>query len=426
MTARLFRCIKEALADRRGSVSVLAALMLPIVVAGIALGAETGVWYYKQRALQNAADVAVHAAAVRKRSGADLSDMQASALHIARESGFAGADTGFVTNSPATAGALAGDASSVEVVVAEVQPRLLSAIFDDTPLTLSARAVAKISEGSKACILALAPTASGAVTVWGSTTVTLEGCDVASDSNAPDAFSMGGSGQLSADCIYSVGGAVTTAGLTLSVCDAIRENAAVIADPYRYVAEPANQGTCNGKNVGNTHGITTLTPVENHPSGVKAMRFCGGLSIKGDTTFEPGLYIIDGGDFTVNGSMAQLIGSGVTFYLTGGAQLKLTGNASLNLSAPTTGPFAGILFFGGRDQTGIDHTLAGTSDSVLQGAVYTPASGITYRGNSATTDACTQIVAYTVELSGNSSLGSQCEAIGGRDIVSSAAITLVE
>lgn len=417
--------------DRIGSTSVIAAIMFPVVIGGIGLGVETGYWYMTQRELQHAADVAVHAAAVRKRSGDTADAMRTAALYIATQTGFSGPPGDLIVNSPVATGPNAGDPDTVEVLLSRSEPRLFSAIFSNEPVAIGARAVARINETAKACILALSPSASGAVTVSGSTSISLTGCDVASNSNASDSFLMQGAATLSTGCLYAVGATVTTAALDLTECDQPKEYAAAVADPYAAVAEPVVQGTCQGKNVGKPNSSTTLTPVENHPSGVAAMRFCNGLTIKGDVVFQPGLYIIEGGDFTVNGgssdpTAAGVTGSGVTFYLTNGAGLKLGGNTRMNLSAPTSGPFSGILFFGGRDQTGITHTVAGTSDSVLQGAIYMPAGDLKYRGNSASVDGCTQVVGYTVDLSGNSTFESHCEELGGSDIVSSALIRIIE
>ncbi|MEC5290973.1 pilus assembly protein TadG-related protein [Aurantimonas sp. C2-6-R+9] len=434
-TGRVRRLAGEALqrfvGDRIGSTSVIAAIMFPVVIGGIGLGVETGYWYMTQRELQHAADVAVHAAAVRKRSGDTADGMRTAALYIANQTGFSGSSGNFIVNSPVATGPNAGDPDTVEVLLSQIEPRLFSAMFSNEPVDIGARAVAKINETARACILALSPSAPGAVTVSGSTSLSLTGCDVASNSNASDSFLMKGAATLSTGCIYSVGATVTTAALDLTDCDQPKEYAAAVADPYASVAEPVVQGTCQSKNVGKPNASTTLTPVENHPSGVAAMRFCNGLSIKGDVVFQPGLYIIEGGDFTVNGgsvdpATAGLVGLGVTFYLTNGAGLKLGGNTRMNLSAPMSGPFSGILFFGGRDQTGITHTVAGTSDSILQGAVYMPAGDLKYRGNSSTGDGCTQIVGYTVDLSGNSTFESHCEEVGGSDIVSSALIRIIE
>lgn len=420
-------------ADRSGAVAIIAAIAFPIVIGGMGLGAETGYWYLTQRKLQHASDVAAHAGGVRKRAGDSKDQIDAAALNIARTTGLSASVGTLVVNTPPASGAKAGSADSVEVILTEVHPRLFSSVFSSEPVTMKGRAVASIVAGGKACVLALAPTAPGAVTVSGSTNVNLQGCDIASNSNAADALLMSGSSAtLSSGCAYTVGEAVTTAQLTLTQCAAVKEYAPVVRDPYASVPEPAAIGACRNRNVGTPTGTTTLEPVENHPSGVPSMRFCNGLDLKGNVTFKPGLYIIEGGDLTINGgdlssaALSELNAPGVTFYLTNGAALKLGGNAALNLSAPTGGPFSGILFFGSRTNAGATQTISGTSASTLQGALYMPGSDVQFSGNSSVTNGCTQVVARTVTFTGNSSLGSGCEQLGARTIATNETVTIVE
>ena len=162
------------------------------------------------------------------------------------------------------------------------------------------------------------------------------------------------------------------------------------------------------------------------------MRFCSGLDAKGTVTFSPGLYIIETGSLTVNGgdlnstSIVQLTGSGVTFYFRSGGYFNLGSKARLNLSAPTSGPFSGILFFGSRTTAGATQTISGKSGSTLQGAIYMPASNITFTGSSSTTNGCTQVIGSTVTFSGNSSLGSSCANAGTSMIATNETVEIVE
>ena len=72
-----------------------------------------------------------------------------------------------------------------------------------------------------------------------------------------------------------------------------------------------------------------------------------------------GIYIIEGGGFTVSGN-ASVTGSGVMivnagskYPTTGGTygSITLSGNGSYNLSPPTSGTYAGIVIFQTRDNT---------------------------------------------------------------------------
>ena len=416
-------------ADRSGGVAIMAALLMPVLVLGMGLGAETGYQYMTQRNLQNAADLAAHAGGVRLRAGDAKAAIVAAALHVATDSGFVPAMGTFALNTPPTKGASAGSTRSVEVLLTRNQPRFFSAVVINTPILIGARAVATVAPSvSAACVLALSPTAPRAVSIDGSTNVSLLGCDVASNSNASDAFWMANSSaNLATNCVFSVGGAVSSSNLQLGGCDAPKENQQVIRDPYAGIAEPSTNIPCET----NTSG-TVFTPAYAHPSGVMAMRICGGLDIRKQVTFKPGLYIIDGGDLTLNGIDsastvdAGLTVQGATFFLTGNGTLKLTGNGSLNLQAPTTGPYAGILIFGSRSQSGLTYSIQGNTGSTTQGAIYVPTSAITFSGNSSTTNGCTQIIGLTVEFTGSSTLRSSCTTSNARPIETNVIVRITE
>lgn len=421
LAARVAAALGKLRVEESGATAVLAAILFPIIIGGMGLGAEAGYWYLTQRKLQHAADLSVYAAAVRKRSGDTPSSVQAAALNIATQDGFKILAGTIAVNAPPVSGASAGSGNSIEVILTETQPRLFSSLFTKEPVVLTGRAVASITGGSSACVLALSPTAAGAVTVAGSTSVTLNGCDVVSNSSAADALKMQGSAQLTTDCAYTVGGAVTTASLTLTTCDAVRQQAPVVPDPYGNVEEPALAGTCRS---GSVNG-TTLTPTETHPSGINVMRFCNGLSVQGTVTFKPGLYIIEGGNFTVNAG-AVLAGSGVTFYFAANAGLRLNGGATVNFAAPGTGPYSGMLFFGARASTAVTNQVNGASTSTFDGAVYFPASAIEYSGRAGSTGGCTQIVGRTVTFIGNSQVKSDCQTAGTRAIATRQTVAIVE
>ncbi len=414
-------------ADQGGGVAIMAALLMPVLVLGLGLGAETGFQYMTQRNLQNAADLAAHAGGVRLRAGDTKAAIDAAALHIATASGFEPAKGSFTLNTPPTTGPNTGSARSVEVLLTRNQPRFFTALITIDPVLIGARAVATVAPTtSAACVLALSPTAHQAVSISGSTDVSLLGCDVASNSNANDSFWMeNSSAHLETNCVFSVGGAISSSNLHLAGCAAPMEYQPVVRDPYADVPEPSAAIPCEL-----FPNLAILTPIISLLNGVKAMRICGGLDIKKQVTFKPGVYIIDGGDLTLNGNGtatdAGLTVQGATFFLKGNARLKLTGNGSLNLQAPTTGPYAGILIFGSRSQTGVTHSIQGNTGSTTQGAIYVPTSAISFSGNSSTTNGCTQIIGLTVEFTGNSTLRSNCTLGNARPIETNVLVRITE
>lgn len=411
--------------DSSGAVAIMAALAFPALIGGMALGTEVGLWYLNQRKLQQAADIAAYAAAVQLRAGRTQQEMWTAAAAVAERSGMRAGDQ-LVPRHPPASGARQGESTAVEITLTRQQTRFFTLIFDTEPVAISARAVAGLLASGNACLLALDPTANRAIQVSGSANVTFDACDIATNSSAADAFHMqGGAVRLTTGCIHSVGGATTTTALTLTSCAMPNVNAPATRDPYADVAQPAVSGSCQSGNIGQNNQSTTITPQFDHPSGLRATRFCGGLSPNGTVTFEPGLYIIDGGEFSLN-AQTTVVGDGVVFLLTNGARMRFNGGATLNLTAPDAGPLAGLLFFGSRSDVGVQHVINGTATSQLNGAVYLPSGDLDYSGNFSGASGCTQVISRRITFIGNSSLSVNCAAAGTRPIPAAQTIALLE
>ena len=56
--------LKGFLKSRRGNVAIITALLAPVLIGFCGLGADAGYWYYRQRDLQSAADIAAFNGAV--------------------------------------------------------------------------------------------------------------------------------------------------------------------------------------------------------------------------------------------------------------------------------------------------------------------------------------------------------------------------
>jgi Putative Flp pilus-assembly TadE/G-like len=395
--------------DTSGSVAVIAAVAFPVLIGGMGLGAEVGYWFLTERKLQHAADLAAYAAAVRLSRGDEDETLDAVALHVARESGLDEAHGGIEVHHPPISGPNAGDEDMVEVRLTEDVDRLFSQFFHDDSLELQGRAVAQALPGATVCALALSPFANNALYAKGSATASFENCVVASNSGSASSFHMQGA-SFAADCAYAVGGYQSTGGsnsLNLAECDEVEEDHDPIADPYADIGVPTAPSPCVPSG---TVQNTTVTPILTY-LGMNYIRYCS-LTVKGNVTFQPGLYIIDG-DFTNTGN-TNLSGTGVTFVVRG--NVTLNGNLTMNLSAPTSGAYSGILFFGDDDPAIEDIKINGNASSVLQGAVYFQTGKLLFTGSSAATNGCTQIIADTIEFSGNSGIRSSCESAGVREI----------
>jgi hypothetical protein len=164
------------------------------------------------------------------------------------------------------------------------------------------------------------------------------------------------------------------------------EAGAVAIQEPRYTV-PRNRGTC----------ITGIR----YNSGTHIMapgRYCDGVEITGnaDVTLAPGVFIFDDGPLNIGGS-AQVQGHGVTLHFSGfpGA-FNWGGNATINLTAPKVGPYAGLVL---TENTGIGHEqsfIDGNAEVRLVGAAYINDHHLTIGGR-ARVGVDTQYIALIVE-----------------------------
>jgi len=278
---------------------------------------------------------------------------------------------------------------------------------------LKGRSVVKIKRGAPACVLALDPAASAAVKFQGSTDIHLKGCVIAANSKSASAISRGGSALLKAACTNSVGG-TSGIGSNSNVnldCPKPLENQYPSFDPLAGVSPPPYTACLNvpgGKK-------KTLSP------GTYCNR-----QLSGEITLEPGNYILRGGSIKLGGN-GSLKGEGVTIFLMEGAELSINGNELVQLTPPTTGPYAGIVIYQEKGNTETV-SINGTSDSYIRGFIYAPDAHVFYAGNSIATaaSACLRIVGKTIEMTGNSDIKSDCSAeLGGREMFAGRYMSIV-
>ena len=93
-------------------------------------------------------------------------------------------------------------------------------------------------------------------------------------------------------------------------------------------------------------------------------------------------------------------GTGVTIYLQNGG-VNMTGGATVNLSAPTSGTYQGILFYQARGNI-TESTLVGGTTQLMNGVLYFPSARLNYTGGSTVNATATTIVADTLNMVGNS------------------------
>ena len=113
----------------------------------------------------------------------------------------------------------------------------------------------------------------------------------------------------------------------------------------------------------------------------------------------------------------------------------MTATVSLNNcdpSSPCPGPIDGLAFFQDRNAppsppVGNGNTFNGGSTMNINGGIYFPEQRVTYTGGAETGGSiCTQLVANTIKITGETNFSGNCSAITGVTDGQGALIALVE
>lgn len=280
-------------------------------------------------------------------------------------------------------------------------PTLLFQTLTGSPLKISAHSKA-IRKDLSACVIAFNPTQSQSLYFNGSAEVDLAECSAYANSTSSTAATLGGSSTLKAKTVEVVGGANLPGGAFTGV---LNRGVRPIDDPFASVPLPTVSG-CDR----NSSDVRDET-VSSH--GAAPYVFCAGLNPSGAVTFGPGVYVVKGGDMTIN-SNTVVRGSGVTFVLMGGAQVHFNGGADIQLSAPLEGATRHLLFFQERVAKGGDNVFNGGAQQRLTGALYFPRQSVKFNGNTDLgSSACLALYADTIEWTGAAAFSLQnCKPVG--------------
>jgi Putative Flp pilus-assembly TadE/G-like len=422
-------------ADQRGGVAIMMGLLFPVLLAVLGLGFEISNWYLKTRAMQNAADAAVIAAAS---NGEDNYNVEAAA--VAANYGFVdGSDHVSVTASN-NATCPAGDDISppcYSVTISSGVPLFLSQFVGYTgdttlngapeKLLTSAAVAVQTTKQQPICLLTLSQSGQG-IRSDGAPNSNFSGCSVMSDS----ASTCNGS-DLNATYGFAAG--------TNSGCGKKQKsNIPVVPDPYAALAINIPANTCGSG--------TTAYPQEpqkkndpplpstNRWSGNKAftgaVQMCGDLQLTGDVVLTTpdsltgATLVIQNGQLDLNGhTLSTANGSALTIVFSGTAgnySHALTDNSNgqggvINIQAPSSplALFPGIAIY--QDpalKSGVNITYQGNNPAWdITGAVYLPNSNVIMSGNvnkSSNGADCFVMITNTVRINGTSNIYQQSPA----------------
>jgi Flp pilus assembly protein TadG len=403
--------VQEIVRRRRGSVAIQIGLMMIVILGMVALGTEITFVMFKHRQMQSAADSAALGGATALGTGYPA-DFTLQARAIAATAGFVHGvdDVTVAVNNPPTMGAHAGDTGAVEVIVSQPQTLGMVSLFRSGLFDVGARAVAIQGNTSLYCILALDPTASSAVRIQNNGVVSSTECGVAVNSNSDTALVLRNNAAINGP--VSVHGDWSLSNNAVLNGNPLVNHGPVIADPYAGV-QLQTIPSCTGQSgSGGNNATINLTPGH----------FCGGWNYQNNVTVNlaPGAYYVDQRMILRNNAVLNAAG-GVTLIVNGNYAIDLENNVTLNITAPATGDYAGLAFFGLRNATpSVTQTFENNAILNIKGVVYFPNQIIEFENNGSTTPGgCTQVIGRIIYISNNVDLDRSCAGTGVKPIGSS-------
>ncbi|MHB8383218.1 MAG: pilus assembly protein TadG-related protein [Candidatus Binataceae bacterium] len=390
---------------------VVFAIAILVILIGAGLAVDIGYMQRQKQRMQVAADAAAVAAASALISNAE--SPASAGDNDATLNGFTTASGTTITiNNPPKSGNFTSNDSYVEAIIDQPQPTWFLSLLGIKTMDVSARAVAGAASAS-GCLYILDPSQSGAITANGNGSITSQ-CGILDNSSSSSALIANGNVKITASAIGVVGKTLVNGNASLSP-KAVTGIVAV-SDPLAGVPAPF-VGPCTYNNfIVNSGQSVQMSP------GV----YCRGIIFNGNAkaNFAPGVYVLRGGGLIANGGCV-LTGAGVTFYNTTGSGgyggITLNGSVTATLSAPTSGPLKGILFFQDRSITNGNASIINGGDTVnFTGALYFPTTDLTYNGGS--NAAYSIIVAKDLMVNGNVTMNANYSSLDGGSPIQNATL----
>ena len=307
-------------AHAAGSVAVVFALSIPVLIAG----AGAAVDFARLTATRTSLQQAVDAAALMGAKELSVANMTHAQVEKAAEADvFASAAS--LGDGLTASSSVQSNGTTIVVDASLPVPLLIMSIVGINSEQVSVTAGASLEGETQLCALALQGAGPGAFALTGSSRLTAPACSAYSNSVDPQGLQATGSSFLSSGRVCTAGGfsgnGVNYSPLPLTGCP-------THSDPLSGLVAPTPD-IANCIQMSSISASTVLSPGT----------YCGGLSINGSAvvTMNPGVYIFTNGDLHVTGS-ATIIGTNVAIYFSGATgAFKSDPKTAIDLTAPKTG-----------------------------------------------------------------------------------------
>jgi hypothetical protein len=444
--------MKRLLKDSSGNSLAIAAAALPLLIGSAGLAADTIQWTLWKRELQRAADSAALAGVYDRLATGVTTGTAAVVDHdltINHHTGIA-LVTGYPQVSFPADDTVNDMTDQVRVVLAVRKPLPFSSMFMDAAPTIIARSTAAtVPGGDEYCVVALETKSNKTGIVVGGNAKIDMNCGFISNSPSLEksAINNGNASSVKASVFASVGGLQHSTNWDIDKYD---PGTSAAEDPYSSVdpKDDPDLSSCAANPPAFTEstvvaaGTTTLC-VSSLTIGSTTTN---ALMSDGKTLHDVKIYVTGknkstAGDVVIQGNM---ICDSCTIILTNKdpdpnakiGTFDMRANSTLDMSAQTTGEYAGIAVMQDRRQTdsngaGSPNKFNGTGTQIIEGALYFPSQEIEYSGDGTNTAVCTRFVGRRVTFTGNSSTfnrfekGSNCPIFGNGGIGGGRRVRLV-
>lgn len=379
--------------DESGQALVMSVAAMVVLIGFAALALDVGDAYGDKARAQRAADsAAIAAASVLANDGGETAAASA-AMTWADENGFNDADSSVevIVNIPPEFGPYAGDPTFTEVIINHEAEARFAKAFGINLWDVQARAVAGASHDiiSNYAIITLNPNQCQSFESSGNVDIDIVNGGIMVNADcADDAFHTNGSVEITAGVIHVNGG--SSVGGDVSPTPT---HADPIDDPLKdlpYPTPPAGPSQSCSLVTGMNNLQPGVYPCTINPKGNEDITFApgdylfeGGIVVDGqsDITFGAGIYTVRGQGIKLTGG-GDITANEVMFYVEEGA-VDITGNGDHQISAPTSGTYAGVSIFLHRDNTSqVD--IGGEAFVNGGGTVYAAGSEVRLHGTAGT------------------------------------------
>ncbi len=363
-----------------------------------ALAIDGGNAYLERRKTQSAADAAALSGAIARIKG---QDWRAAALASANSNGY---DNNGITNTvelntPPMDGPHANDPEYIQVIITSHLDTYFGPVVGIPQLTISTQAITQTKPAEYGqmfegyAMVSLAPRSKcdvkRAFWIHGEATIILEGGGLFVNSDNPTCAYIqegGGSVRINGDFPFSIVGGASIQKPKLHTPFPPQTGAVPMGYPPPFQMPTPSCGSKIAEVIGEEG--TTMTPGnwgEDFPP-------------EGVTNLEPGIYCITG-DLIVS---TKLTGSGILLVLENG-RAQFASGAEVDISAPKTGPFQGLLIFMPQDNAS-RISLNGNFESKYKGTILAPSGDIRLNGLESTNGYHSQIIGYYIEVDGTDAI----------------------